>query len=88
MSENGPEKKSIECWGQEGDSRGVYFHSREDSTSVLQGFKVIYGSATLGGAIYCEDSSPGVLLCAGASGDASEQECIDPLAYAGDALGG
>jgi hypothetical protein len=59
-SENGPEVTIIDCQGSEPDPhRGFYFHSGEDSTSVLHGFTITRGYVTGdGGAIYCYYSSP------------------------------
>jgi hypothetical protein len=65
MSENGAEGCIVDC---EGDSlhlhRGFYFHSGEDSTSVLKGITIRGGRfrgsgvENSGGAILCENSSP------------------------------
>jgi subtilase family serine protease len=38
--------------------RGFYFHSGEDSTSVVEGIKIFFGLANPGGGIYCNNSSP------------------------------
>jgi hypothetical protein len=54
-SENGAENTIIDC---EQAGRGFYFHLNEDSTSVLDGFKIINGYAYTGGGIYCFGSSP------------------------------
>lgn len=66
-SENGAGSCIIDC---ENDGRGFYFHSDEDSTSVLSGFKIINGYAAgscypfaYGGGIFCEDSSPTITHC-------------------------
>jgi parallel beta-helix repeat protein len=60
VSENGPEATIIDCEGDSLDPhRGFYFHSGEDSTSVVQGFTIMNGWATLyGGGVYCNESSP------------------------------
>jgi len=68
ISENGLENCVIDCEGTEEDPhRGFYFHSGEDSTSVLVGFTVTHGYAFKdtsfgpdihGGAVYCSASSP------------------------------
>jgi hypothetical protein len=54
-SENGAEDTVIDC---EQAGLGFYFHLNEDSTSVLDGFKIINGYAYTGGGIYCFGSSP------------------------------
>lgn len=54
-SENGPENCIIDC---EGDGMGFFFHSGEDSSSVLGGFTITNSSETYGGGIKCEGSSP------------------------------
>jgi len=55
-SENGAETCIINC---QNDGRGFYFHSGEDSLSVLSGFTITQGYPDgLGGAIYCINSSP------------------------------
>ena len=61
-SENGPEMTVIDCQGTPEDPhRGFYFHTNEESTSVVQGFTIVNGWAYLGGAILCCDSSPTIL---------------------------
>jgi hypothetical protein len=49
----------------DGDSLGSVFHlhSREDSTSVLQGLTITGGRANPGGGIRCSDSSPTIAYC-------------------------
>ncbi|HEX7344367.1 MAG TPA: right-handed parallel beta-helix repeat-containing protein [bacterium] len=55
-SENGAETCIIDC---QYDGRGFYFHSGEDSTSVLSGFTITHGNVDdQGGGIYCINSSP------------------------------
>jgi parallel beta-helix repeat protein len=57
MSENGPEFTIVEClW----DYSGFYFHSGEDTSSILQGFTITNATAGDGdgGAIGCDGSSP------------------------------
>jgi parallel beta-helix repeat protein len=57
MSENGPEFTIVEClW----DYCGFYFHSGEDTNSILQGFTITNATAGSGdgGAIICTGSSP------------------------------
>ncbi|MFQ6104879.1 MAG: hypothetical protein ACE5OP_11390 [Candidatus Glassbacteria bacterium] len=58
-SENGPVFTLIDCGGNTDDPhRGFYFHSGEDSSSIVQGFTITTGWTTLGGGIYCRGSSP------------------------------
>jgi predicted outer membrane repeat protein len=58
MSENGPEFTIFNCtW----DYCGFYFHSGEDTNSILQGFTITNataGGGGNGGAIICTESSP------------------------------
>jgi predicted outer membrane repeat protein len=62
MSLSGPEVTIVDCGGSEGEyHRGFYFHSGEDTTSVLQGFTIRNGYSGEGGAIYCHASSPKML---------------------------
>ena len=57
-SENGPANCIIDCNGAEAEQhRGFYFHSGEDTNSVLDGFTIINGKAKQGGGIYCDASS-------------------------------
>jgi len=65
MSEERPEVTIIDCEGSESEPhRGFYFHTDEDSSSVVQGFTITGGLMTRpepldrGGAIYCYYSSP------------------------------
>ena len=62
ISENGAEYCIIDC---ENSGRGFYFNSEEDSTSILEGFKIINGNigSGYGGGIYCYDSSPAITNC-------------------------
>ena len=71
-SENGPENCIIDCNGTLAEKhRGFYFHSQEDSNSVLAGFTVTNGYGLLwypfpvpaGGAIFCKNSSPRIANC-------------------------
>ncbi|MHC4659606.1 MAG: S8 family serine peptidase [Planctomycetota bacterium] len=70
-SENGPENCIIDCEGTKEDPhRGFYFHSGEDSNSILSGFTITNGYAfgssyqdRSGGAIRCGNSSPMVANC-------------------------
>jgi hypothetical protein len=54
-SENGPKVTIIDCEGSESDQhRGFYFHSDEDTNSVVQGFTIVNGYVIgEGGGIYC-----------------------------------
>ena len=54
-SVNGAENTIIDC---EGDGRGFYFHSGEDSTSVVDGFTITNGFGDYGTGVYCFNSSP------------------------------
>jgi parallel beta-helix repeat protein len=64
-SEDGPQTCIIDCQGTEDDPhRGFYFHSGEDTNSILQGFTVTNGYIRQdGGAIYCNMSSPSIINC-------------------------
>jgi hypothetical protein len=73
-SQNGPHNCIIDCNGTKPDPhRGFYFHSREDTNCVLDGFTVLKGYApeeefygyiwSLGGAIYCNESGPIIRNC-------------------------
>jgi nitrous oxidase accessory protein NosD len=60
-SENGPEATTIDCDGSESDPhRGFYFHSGEDTASVVRGFTITGGYA-------CADEGGGAILCVGSS---------------------
>ncbi len=65
ISENGPEYTVIDCQGSVPNAyRGFYFHSGEDSTSVVSGFTILDGYAhSRGGGIYCSGSSPSIINC-------------------------
>jgi hypothetical protein len=67
ISEGGPEVTIIDCQGSESEPhRGFYFHNGENATSVVEGFSVKNGYASIdadnstmpGGGIYCKFSSP------------------------------
>jgi parallel beta-helix repeat protein len=65
-SANGPENCIIDCQGSERDyHRGFYFHSGEDTNSVLDGFTITNGyvDTTSGGGIHCSHSSPTIRNC-------------------------
>jgi hypothetical protein len=49
ISENGPGLTTIDC---EDSGRAIAFENGEDSTSVMEGFKIVNGNATWGGGIY------------------------------------
>lgn len=59
-SENGREATIIDC---QGSGRGFIFATGETSSVVLDGLTITGGLATLGGAIYCKDSSPTIRNC-------------------------
>ena len=62
MSLSGPDVTIVDCGGLAGEyHRGFYFHSGEDTTSVLQGFTIRNGYSGEGGAICCHASSPKML---------------------------
>ncbi len=67
-SANGPESCTIDCNGTELDwYRGFYFHSGEDTNSVVKGFTIqsgyICGGGYKGGGVYCTGSSPTIEKC-------------------------
>jgi predicted outer membrane repeat protein len=54
----------IDCNGTEGEPhRGFYFHSDEDANSVLDGFTITNGSASIGAGINCSSTSPTIRHC-------------------------
>jgi predicted outer membrane repeat protein len=55
-----PTKCVLDCQ-QKG--RGFTFHSDESSTAVLQGITIKNGSASFGGAVYCNGSTPTIARC-------------------------
>ncbi len=60
-SENGAEHCVIDC---EDSGRGFNFHSGENKTSVVRGFRVQRGNVNAeGGGIYCSGSSPTFIHC-------------------------
>ncbi len=70
-SENGPAATIIDCDGSaETPYGGFYFHSEEDSVSVVQGFTVRHGfgqpvgggGASAGGAVACDSGSAPLFL--------------------------
>lgn len=59
-SADGPQYTTINASG----GRGFYFHSGEDSNSVVSGFRIINGNVSgPGGGIYCIGSSPTITDC-------------------------
>ncbi|MHC4574604.1 MAG: right-handed parallel beta-helix repeat-containing protein [Planctomycetota bacterium] len=50
----------IDC---EDSGRGFYFHSGEETNSVLSGFTIVRGIASKGGGVYCSGSSPRIEDC-------------------------
>lgn len=69
VSSAGPSSTIIDC---EGAGRAFYFHTGEDSTSVVEGFTVRNGVADYGGAIRCQTSSPTILDCVFESNEATQ----------------
>jgi len=59
-SANGPNGCIIDCNFTNG---GFYFHSGEDTNSVVDGFTVINGTSDKGGGIYIDESSPTIRNC-------------------------
>ena len=62
----------------QGDGKVFYFHSGEDSTSVLSGFTITGGSSNYGAGIYCSGSSPKI----------SNNAITGNMAYSSFAYGG
>lgn len=61
LSESGAAFTVIDCGNAD---RALYFHSGEDSTSVVSGFTIANGNASFGGGIYCyTGSSPRIEHC-------------------------
>jgi hypothetical protein len=62
ISEGGPMAATIDC---EGLGRGFFFHSGEDTTSVVFGFTIADAFADTGAGAYCSNgSSPRFMVCA------------------------
>jgi hypothetical protein len=62
-SENGPQACIIDCENIAG-RRGFYFHTAEDSSSVVEGLTITRGSVYDNGAgIYCNGASPAIVDC-------------------------
>lgn len=47
----------------EKEGRGFYFHSGEDSNSIVNGLTITNGNASNGGAVHCKDSAPMLKNC-------------------------
>ena len=86
ISEDGPDVTAINCEGTYLDPHGAfYFHSGEDSLSIVNGFTItgaytgfgIYNSA---GAILCSLSAPAFVNCAVIGNDGNAFFCTDALA--------
>ena len=60
ISEAGPESTTIDC---EQASRALYIHSAEDTTTIVNGFTITFGSASYGGAARISNSSPTFTDC-------------------------
>ena len=83
-SESGPENCIIDCNGSDANPhRGFYFHSDEDANSILAGFTITNGYGlkdrkfaglmrSVGGAIFCDASSPTIANCI-ISGNSAER---------------
>jgi parallel beta-helix repeat protein/predicted outer membrane repeat protein len=59
-SENGPATCIIDCQRQD---RAFYVNEQEGPSCLIEGFTIINGSASPGGAIYCYRSSPTISHC-------------------------
>ncbi len=59
-SDSGPENCIIDCNDLGG---GFYFHSGEDTNSIVDGFTIINGNAGYAGGIYIYQSSPTIRNC-------------------------
>ncbi len=63
-SENGAQTCIIDCNGSEEDPhRGFYFHSGEDTNSVLDDFTIKNGYQVRGGAIVIDSANPQIIRC-------------------------
>ncbi len=63
VSESGPDATVIDCSGGAPYRRGVYYHSGEDTTSVVDGFHFTSGVSVMGGGINCTGASPLIRNC-------------------------
>jgi len=59
-SESGAETCIIDC---QNEDRGFYFHTGEDTNSLLKGFTIRGGNAEDGGGIFCSSVSPIIDSC-------------------------
>ncbi|UCD52896.1 MAG: right-handed parallel beta-helix repeat-containing protein, partial [Phycisphaerales bacterium] len=59
-SENGPAACVINCQRQD---QAFYLHNGEGPSCLIEGFTIINGSASWGGAIYCDQASPTISHC-------------------------
>ncbi|MFA5423190.1 MAG: right-handed parallel beta-helix repeat-containing protein [Phycisphaerae bacterium] len=63
-SQNGPNDCIIDCQASGSNPhRAFYFHNNEDANSILGGFAITNGYSDLGGAVYCQNSSPTIKNC-------------------------
>ena len=62
-SQDGPHNTIIDCNHPSEDHRAFNFHSQEDAHTFVSGFAIRYGSNNLGGAVYCDQSSPTFTHC-------------------------
>jgi len=60
MSTGGAAVTVINC---EGDGRAFYFHTGEDTTSLIEGFTIREGTGDYGGAVRCQGTSPVFRSC-------------------------
>ncbi len=63
ISESGPEVTIIDCEYAGPSRRGFFFHSGEDTTSIVDGLTITWGVAPSGGGINCTGASPLVRNC-------------------------
>ena len=72
----------IDCQGNSNNRhRGFYFHSGEDTNSVVTGFSIINGYDSYGAGIQCEDSDPLISHCIIRDmGDGSGIYCVNSSA--------
>ncbi len=64
VSESGPEVTIIDCVYAEGPyRRAFFFHSGEDTTSIVDGLTITEGVAVYGGGINCTGASPLIRNC-------------------------
>jgi hypothetical protein len=77
-SEDGPDSTVIDCQGSESNPhRAFYFHSGEDSSATVSGFRILHGYALdKGGGMLCLDASPTIVNCVFES-----NECQIPSDY-------